>query len=228
MSNRIQVWDLPIRLFHWLLVLAVIGLFVTGKLGGNWMEWHQRLGYFVLGLVIFRILWGIFGSFHARFVNFVRSPMTVWNYMKALGRKESPHYLGHNPMGAFSVIAMLAILGFQALSGLFADDDILLRGPYAASVSKDISDLLTKLHKWNSDLILILIGVHLLAIAFYFFVKKDNLVKPMITGEKSNIDGQFEAKMPEKARPYWLSWFIAILTVLIVVLVVNKLFWARL
>ena len=114
MTIRIQVWDLPIRLFHWLLVLAVIGLFVTGKLGGNWMEWHKRLGYFVLGLVIFRILWGVFGSFHARFVNFVRSPMTVWNYMKALGRKESLHYLGHNPMGAFSVIAMLAIFGFSS------------------------------------------------------------------------------------------------------------------
>ena len=97
----------------------------------------------------------------------------------------------------------------------------------AASVSKDISDLLTKLHKWNSDLILILIGVHLIAIAFYFFVKKDNLVKPMITGEKSNIDGQFGAEMAEKARPYWLSLFIAVLTVLIVVLVVNKLFWTQ-
>ncbi len=208
----IRVWDIPVRLFHWLLVLAVIGLFVTGKLGGNWMEYHQKLGAFVLGLVIFRVIWGLVGGFHARFVNFVRGPSTVLTYMTRLIRKGDgkglPTYLGHNPMGALSVVGLLAVLGFQAVSGLFADDDILSSGPYAASVAKSVSDLLTKLHKLNSDLILILVGVHIAAIAFYFFVKKENLVKAMFTGKKPNMDGALEAEMAETSRPYWMSWFV--------------------
>ncbi len=209
----IRVWDIPVRLFHWLLVLAVIGLFVTGKLGGNWMEYHQKLGAFVLGLVIFRVIWGVLGGFHARFVNFVRGPSIVLAYMKQLVGKGDgntlPTYLGHNPMGALSVLGLLLVLGFQAVSGLFADDDILSSGPYAASVAKGVSDLLTKLHKLNSDLILILAGVHIAAIAFYFFVKKENLVKAMFTGRKPNTDGVFGAEMAETGRPAWMSWLVA-------------------
>ncbi len=217
-----RVWDIPVRLFHWLLVLAVIGLFVTGKLGGNWMEWHQRLGAFVLGLVVFRIIWGVIGGHHARFAKFVKGPATVLAYIKSLsGKGEAPvHYAGHNPMGALSVVAMLLVLGFQAVSGLFADDDILSRGPYAGAVAKEVSDWLTRLHKWNSNVILALIGLHIAAILFYVFVKKDNLVKPMFTGKKTKPDDAVGAE--ETGGRYWSSWIVALLVAAGVVVLVRS------
>ncbi len=223
-----RVWDWPIRLFHWLLVLAIIGLFVTGKLGGNWMEWHQPLGAFVLGLIVFRIIWGFVGSYHARFANFVRGPGGVIGYLKTIiGKSDGPAatHLGHNPLGALSVLAMLLVIGFQAVSGLFADDDILASGPYAAAVSKAVSDWLTKMHKLNSDLILILIGLHIAAIAFYFFVKKDNLVKPMLTGDKEVVvDGVVEP-MVESANLWWRFGVIALLVAGGVYAVYTKALW---
>ncbi len=235
--QTIRVWDLPIRLFHWLLVLAIIGLFVTANLGGNWMEWHQRLGYFVLGLVLFRLVWGFAGSFHARFANFLRGPKVVFAYMKALFRKEAqgetssqllyqphhqPHYVGHNPMGAWSVIVILLAVGFQAISGLFADDEIASSGPYATLVSKEVSDFLTKLHKLNSDLLLVLIGIHIGAILFYVFVKKDQLIKPMFTGEKPITSEQFDGKIAESHRPYWIFWLTALVVAAFTYIVVTK------
>ncbi len=203
--KSISVWDLPVRLFHWLLVLSIIGLFVTQELGGNWMEWHKRLGFFVIGLILFRFMWGLVGNQHARFLNFVRGPSAVLAYMRDMKNPQTKRYLGHNPMGALSVIAFLLVIGFQAVTGLFADDDIMLSGPYAVAVSKEISDLLTKIHKINSNVIIGLVVLHLGAIGFYFFIKRDNLVKPMITGQKSIIDEEFETVLPENARPVWLS-----------------------
>jgi cytochrome b len=222
--TNVRVWDWPIRLFHWLLVVAIIGLFVTGKVGGNWMEWHEKIGYFVLGLILFRVVWGFVGTYHARFVNFVRGPKTVFTYTKSLFKKDSPRHLGHNPMGAISVLAFLLVVGFQAVSGLFADDDIMLRGPYASMVGSDWSSLFTKLHKWNSDLILILIGVHVAAILFYVFVKKDNLVKAMFTGEKSSVDERFGAKMAEKPRKIWVFWIVATLVGVLIYLIASRFF----
>ena len=118
-------------------------------------------------------------------------------------------------MGALSVLALLGTLAFQAITGLFSNDDIMLEGPYANTVSKALSDQMTHLHKLNSDLILILIGLHLAAIIFYSFYKKERLVRAMLTGDKiqnSSIDGHLEAKISETPRPYWLSW----ITVMIV------------
>ena len=220
----VRVWDVPIRLFHWLLVVAIIGLFTTGKLGGNWMQWHERIGYFVLGLILFRVIWGVVGSTHARFSNFVRGPKTIFGYMKVFTKKDAPHYLWHNPMGALSVVAILLVVGFQAVSGLFADDDIMLKGPYAAAVGSDWSSLFTKLHKWNSDLILILTGIHIAAILYYVRVKKDTLIKPMFTGKKPSIDGQIGANVPENARPYWVFVIVLLLVAAVVYAVVNRVF----
>jgi cytochrome b len=225
--TNVRVWDWPVRLFHWLLVIAIIGLFVTGKVGGNWMEWHEKIGYFVLGLILFRVVWGFVGTYHARFVNFVRGPKTIIAYTKSLFKKDSPRHLGHNPMGAISVLAFLLVVGFQAISGLFADDDIMLRGPYASMVGSEWSGFITKLHKWNSDLILILIGIHIAAILFYMFVKKDNLIKAMFTGKKSSADGQFRAEVAEKPRRIWLSWFIAVTVGMLVYLVASRFFLVR-
>jgi cytochrome b len=227
LKTKVRVWDIPVRVFHWSLVLCITGLFITAQLGGNWMEWHKKLGFIVLGLVSFRIVWGFAGSYHARFANFVRGPQTVIGYFKGLLKNEAPHFLGHNPMGALSVVALLASLLFQAVTGLFANDDILLEGPYAGAVSKATSDFLTKLHHLNSDLLLILIGVHLAAIAFYFFKKKENLVKPMLNGEKManpSVDGHFEAEMAEKLRPVWTFWVTAIAVAGATYAVVTKAF----
>ncbi len=178
------VWDIAIRLFHWALVVLMIVLIVTGKLGGNWLEWHQLAGYAVLALIIFRIVWGFVGSYHARFINFVHGPRTVVSYIKSIFRKTPVRYAGHNPLGAWSTLVLLAVTLVQAVTGLFSNDDVMLEGPFAAKVSKEISDWLTGLHKWNANLLFILIGIHLLAILFYIVIKKEQLIKPMITGKK--------------------------------------------
>lgn len=215
----VRIWDLPVRLFHLLLVLLVIALFVTGKLGGNWLEWHKRAGFSVLGLVTFRIIWGFAGSHHARFANFVRGPKTMLAYLKSLANKEAPHYAGHNPLGAISVLAMLTLLLVQAILGLFSNDDVMLEGPYAVMVSKALSDQLTGLHKLNGDFILVLIGLHLVAIAFAYFYKKENLIVPMFTGDKklSATDA-----ISAGQRPAWLAWLIGVCVAIATYLLLNK------
>ncbi len=209
--KSISVWDIPVRLFHWSLATSILFLFVTAQIGGNAMEWHKKIGFFVIGLIAFRVVWGFVGSYHARFKNFVRAPATVIAYAKKLFKKDGSHYLGHNPMGGLSVLALLAVVGFQTLTGLFSNDDIMLEGPYASLVSKAFSDQMTKLHHLNSDLILVLIGLHLSAIAFYAVFKKEQLVEAMLTGKKerdASIGGDSETEMTEKPRPYWLPWSI--------------------
>lgn len=228
--TSVRVWDIPVRAFHWLLAFSILGLFITGKLGGNWMEWHKKIGFFALGLIAFRIVWGFIGSEHARFKSFVYGPSTVIGYAKNLFSVKSEKYIGHNPMGGLSVLALLAAVGFQAVSGLFANDDIMLEGPYASMVSKAFSDQMTKLHHLNSNLILILIGVHLSAIAFYAVFKQENLIEAMITGEKMvesdgsnpSIGGQIEAQSPEKPRPVWLSWVVAVVIGVATYVLTNK------
>ena len=216
-ASPIRVWDLPVRLFHWLLVLLIIVMFVTGKLGGNWLEWHKRAGFFVLGLVIFRIIWGFAGSHHARFVNFLRGPQIVIAYLKSATHKNSAHHVGHNPLGALSIVTMLGVLLLQAVMGLFANDDLMLEGPYAHLVSKAVSDQMTTLHKLNSTVILVLIGVHLAAVAIAFFYKKENLVKAMITGNK-----MLSANAATPSRPAWLAWVIGGAVALATYALLNK------
>ena len=224
-TMRARVWDIPTRLFHWLLVFLVIALFVTGKLGGNWLEWHKRAGFSVLGLIAFRIVWGFVGSYHARFANFVRGPGMVREHAKSVMHRGSARYAGHNPLGAISVVTMLGVLFIQALLGLFSNDDLMLEGPYARLVSKAVSDQLTTFHKWNADLILILVGIHLAAIAFAYFYKKENLVTAMFTGEKilpkSDRDSEAGAER-ESARPVWLAWVIGACVAAATYLLLNK------
>lgn len=203
MGSSTRVWDLPVRLFHWSLSVLILASFVTANLGGEWMEWHKRAGFAVLGLVAFRITWGLVGSYHARFVNFVRGPRSVADYVKSLVAGTSKPFPGHNPLGAISVLALLAVIAVQTVTGLFANDDVMLEGPFAARVSKQLSDLLTRIHKLNADFLLFLIALHLLAIAYYYFAKKENLLTPMFTGVKHLVSDSVEA-----ARPAWLAWLI--------------------
>ena len=189
MKKIIRVWDLPIRLFHWLLVIGIILSFVTVKIGGDAMELHARVGYCVLTLIIFRICWGLVGSYHARFINFVPSPKGLLNYI--VGKTKAG--LGHNPLGALSVLGLLFSVGLQSVTGLFANDDIMFVGPFAKYVSSGTVEFLTSVHRQNEKVLIILIVLHLCAILYYQKFKGENLIKPMLLGDKE-IDPSEEAK----------------------------------
>lgn len=177
--QRIRVWDLPTRLFHWALVACVIGAFVSVQIGGNAMVWHGRCGLAVLGLLVFRIVWGFVGSTYARFGQFVRGPAAIKAYLRGEWQGE-----GHNPLGALSVLALLGTLTLLVATGLFANDDIAFEGPLFSLVGKDVSDRLVGLHRLIEPLIILLVVTHLGAIAYYVRIKKQALVMPMITGWK--------------------------------------------
>jgi cytochrome b len=183
--KRIRIWDLPTRLFHWMLVLCVLASFVSGQLGGNLIEWHGKIGLFIVGLIVFRLVWGLIGSTYARFTQFFPTPAKLKAYLRGDWRG-----VGHNPLGAFSVFGLLALVGIQVTTGLFSNDDITFFGPLYELVSKDVSNRLTGLHKLSSNVLLALIGLHLCAIAFYTRVKKDNLIKPMVRGWKETDEGE--------------------------------------
>jgi len=176
-TDQAYVWDLPVRLFHWLLVACVVGAFVTAKLGGNLMVWHGRFGLAILGLLVFRLVWGMLGSTYARFGQFVRGPASILAYLRG-----EWHGQGHNPLGALSVLALLAVLLGQATTGLFANDDIAFSGYLAPLVGSDLSSRITSIHFLLENALIALVGLHVAAILFYAFAKKHNLVKPMLTG----------------------------------------------
>ena len=176
---KIRIWDLPTRLFHWLLVMAVIGSFVSVKLGGNAMIWHGRFGYIVLALIFFRLIWGFVGTHHARFAQFIKSPNVILAYLK-----NPSETLGHSPLGAISVLVLLGLFFTQALAGLFASDDIAFDGPLAKYVASTWVELLTSFHRLNEWVLLSLVGVHIGAILYYKYAKRINLTSAMITGDK--------------------------------------------
>lgn len=177
-------WDLPVRLFHWALVLLVVGSVVTGLLGGNLMVWHMRFGYAILALVLFRLLGGLAGSSTARFSDFLYGPRRVAGFAGALLKRREAHYLGHNPLGGWMVVVLLAALLFQASSGLFANDDIAVEGPLYPFIGKDLSDRLTGLHKLNIKLIYGLVALHVAAVLFHWLARGENLVRAMFSGDK--------------------------------------------
>ena len=174
------VWDLPLRVTHWALVLAVAGCWATHYAGIEWFDWHRRFGYTALVLVVFRIAWGFVGTRHARFASFVRGPGAVVAYLRGGGGPT----VGHNPLGALSVLAMLALLLLQASSGLFANDEIMHMGPFYGWIAPELSNRITTLHRSNSDWLLVLIGLHLAAVAYYVHVRRQALVRAMLTGRK--------------------------------------------
>ena len=176
---KIRIWDLPTRLFHWLLVMAVIGSFVSVKLGGNAMVWHGRFGYLVLTLIFFRLIWGFVGTHHARFTQFIKPPQAILAYLK--NPAETP---GHSPVGAISVLVLIGLFLIQALAGLFASDDIAFDGPLAKYVASSRVELLTSFHRWNEWVLLAFVGTHIGAILYYKYAKRINLISAMITGDK--------------------------------------------
>ena len=168
------------RLFHWTLVLLVAGLVITANIGGNMMEWHFRFGYATLTLILFRLVWGVNGTYYARFANFLVGPGKILDYLKGGDARRPP---GHSPLGSLSVLALLAVLLLQATLGLFSNDDIASEGPLYKFISKELSDRLTWFHTaFNIYLVYALIALHVLAITFYL-VRKKNLITPMFTGD---------------------------------------------
>lgn len=185
--NTVRIWDLPTRLFHWLLAVSVIGLIVTAKVGGDAMNWHFRLGYVVFALLLFRLVWGFVGGRWSRFASFFPTPARLGRYLRGQARPED--HAGHNPLGAFSVLAMLLVLAAQVGTGLFSDDDIAFAGPLTSLVAGSTVRAASSYHKDVGQLLVIgLVALHLLAIAFYFFAKRKNLVRPMVTGDKTRAE----------------------------------------
>jgi cytochrome b len=199
-----RIWDLPTRLFHWCLVLLVAAAWGTAELGDNLMDYHKLAGYGILALVMFRLAWGICGSETSRFVGFVRGPKSALAYLQAVKSGQASSYPGHNPLGGWMVAALLALLFLQAGTGLFANDDIMTEGPLKHWVSDEASSLLTGIHETNFYVLLGLVAVHVSAILFYRFFKGEDLVRPMLTGNKPLPLGTPEPKM----APIWLAALI--------------------
>ena len=179
-----RIWDLPTRLFHWTLVVLVVLSYATGEFELLDMRWHFWAGYAALALIVFRILWGLFGSQTSRFAEFVRGPAAAVAYVRALASATARPSIGHNPLGGWSVLALLACVLAQTITGLFASDELDVDGPLVAHVSTHTVKLMTRLHHWNQSLLLALVGVHIVAVLLYLLVKHDNLIAPMLSGQR--------------------------------------------
>jgi cytochrome b len=179
------VWDLPLRVTHWTLVISVAGAWITHYAGTQWFEWHRRLGYATLVLVVFRLLWGFVGTRHSRFASFLPGPHALLEYVRNRGAAAT---VGHNPLGALSVVAMLVLLLVQAATGLYANDEIANAGPFYGWITQETSNRITGCHEANSNLLLGMIVLHLLAIAWYAFAARRPLVRAMLTGRKDARD----------------------------------------
>lgn len=174
---KLKVWDLPVRLFHWGMLVLLGALWWSAEVGE--MQWHQIFAYCLMVLIVFRLVWGVIGSDTARFSHFVKSPQHVLRYVK----QPQLTSVGHNPLGGYMVVTIMLILSLQLISGLFATDEIFTEGPLYSYVSSDVSSTLTWLHKMNFNLLLALAAMHILAVVVHS-IKGDKLVGAMITGYK--------------------------------------------
>jgi len=184
--TSVRVWDLPTRTFHWVLALTIVGSVASAKIGGNAMVWHFRFGYMVFTLVAFRVAWGLVGGRWSRFSSFLYAPGTVLRYLRGQSRADEHHDVGHNPLGSFSVFALLGVLALQVASGLVADDDIANVGPLNRFVSGALAGRATHWHKdYGQWILLALVALHVAAILYYLLGKRRNLVRPMLVGDKA-------------------------------------------
>lgn len=203
--NKVRIWDLPTRVFHWGLVLCLVGMVVTGKIGGEAMAWHFRLGYTVLSLLMFRLVWGFMGGHWSRFNVFVVGPKAIWRYLQ--GRGTSPS-TGHNPLGALSVLALLGFALLQVATGLISDDEIATSGPLAKMASGAWVSRATYYHNAIGQYVLYaLVLLHLAAMVFYYFKRKENLVPAMWHGDKELAEPHTSARDDGKSRLMALVMF---------------------
>ncbi|MBV1960386.1 MAG: cytochrome b/b6 domain-containing protein [Immundisolibacteraceae bacterium] len=219
-KQPLLVWDLAVRLFHWLLVLLIVAAWVTAEQGPAWMDRHMQVGYAVMTLILFRLVWGFCGSEYARFSSFLAGPRRMLGYLKGLLGGQSELVIGHNPLGGWSVVAMLLMLLFQASTGLFANDDIYNEGPLTGWVSNATSGWLTGLHKLNFNLLLAIISLHIVAVLSYWVFKRDNLIKPMFTGRKWFTSAELSQHQTQNKAGRSLWWAL-----LIVLISAGLVFW---
>lgn len=181
---RVRIWDLPTRLFHAALALAVVAALVSAWLGGNAMVWHLRAGLTVLALLVFRLVWGLLGGHWSRFASFWPNPRSTWRYLRQPDPAAVP-VAGHNPLGSWSVWAMLLVLALQVATGLVADDEIATRGPLAAAVSTARSLQATGWHHGAGPwFVLALLALHVAAIVHIRLRRGVDLVGPMLHGDR--------------------------------------------
>lgn len=195
----LKVWDLPTRLFHWLLAALVLAAWLTIEFG--MIEWHSWIGQAILVLLVYRLIWGIVGSETAQFWHFVRSPKAVLGYAKGLLTGKGGRTVGHNPLGGLAVLLMLALLTVQAILGLMSNDDIFFEGPLFNLAGKELSDRLTSIHHLLFNVVVTVVAIHVAAALFYLIVKKENLIGAMITGTK-----WWQEPLPSiRMTPAWLA-----------------------
>lgn len=219
-KTRVLVWDLPTRLFHWLLVLLLLTSYLTVEVFSTAdLRWHKLAGYAVLTLLLFRLCWGFAGGRHSRFAAFLRGPWAVLRYAATLGRRDTPPHAGHNPLGALSVVALLLSLAVQAITGLFSDNEILAEGPLAPLVDSATRQWFMTLHYANFNVLLALVILHLAAIVFYAVWKRQDLVAPMVTGQARRLPPAAAGSSP----PLWRALLLLALSVAVVTLVVAGL-----
>ncbi|MGF1475647.1 MAG: cytochrome b/b6 domain-containing protein [Geminicoccaceae bacterium] len=198
-SNRtVKVWDLPVRLFHWLLAALFVTSWLSVELGE--MDRHLLSGYAILTLILFRLIWGLFGSTTAKLHDCVHSPRRIAGYLGDLLKGRPPQWVGHNPVGGLAVLALLILVALQVGTGLFANDDIFTEGPLASQVSKETSDWLTTVHKTSFNVLLAFVAIHIAANLLYLVGFRQNLIGAMITGRKS-VQG--EGRQLRFPSPLW-------------------------
>jgi cytochrome b len=217
----VRVWDWPVRVFHWTLLALVVASVTTAKVGGLWMDWHMRSGYAVLALVAFRIAWGFAGTRWARWSSFLHAPAHALRYARTLVVPPHENTVGHNPLGGYMVLALLALLLSQAVTGLFANDDVLTEGPLVKLVAKATSDRLTSIHNLGEKLLYALVPLHVVAVLVHRVRFGEDLVTAMITGVK---------KLPERlagegigATPHVRAIVLAAASAALVWVVVTRL-----
>lgn len=220
MVSKVRVWDLPTRVFHWSLVLCFTGLLVTGEMGGEAMVWHFRLGYAVLSLLLFRLVWGFIGGYWSRFRAFVVSPVQTLRFLQ--GQATARQSVGHNPLGSWSVLALLVFTLLQVASGLFSDDDIATSGPLAKWTSSSWVSYATHYHtKVGKVVLIVLVQLHIAAIIFHWVRHRESLLRPMLSGDKVRAEPFESARDDTKTR-----WLAATVLAACAGLVMGLLQWA--
>lgn len=215
-TKSVRIWDLPTRLFHWALVASVVGAYITVKTGN--MDWHLRFGKWVFCLLLFRVLWGFVGPHYARFFQFIKGPGAIINYLKS-GKK----VYGHNPLGALSVIALIGLFGFQVVTGLYTGDGYFYQGPLY-SMGRGIRKAMTDWHHQTEIYMILLVALHVTTVFFYAFFKKDNLIRPMITGKTELQDNSTAVIHVEQSITMWRRFIIvAAIALLVTYYVFNGL-----
>ncbi len=183
--RAVRVWDLPTRWFHWLLAVTVVASVASAKIGGNAMVWHIRFGLAVMALLLFRLVWGLVGGYWSRFASFTWSPRATLDYLGGGKGPGGRYEVGHSPLGAFSVAAFLGLLMLQVATGLIADDEVATTGPLNRFVAEALAGRASAWHATGGQwLVYALVAAHVAAVLYYLRVRKTDLIRPMIHGDK--------------------------------------------